>query len=385
LLLRSAPRALAFSCLGLLVFAGAASAQRAPIVYAGQGGTPTQTASVAPDRLEGGSDTSYGYGSADRRRGGAVIDLRRPPSGERPRVVAVSDQQPVPLNVEPEDEAAETSDQGEQGAQPWLERERVGPPYEANGQWYVPTPEPGYAQTGTASWYGPQFHGQRTASGETFDQTALTAAHPTLPIPSLVQVTNLENGREIIVRVNDRGPFTGSRLIDLSRGAAQALGFEEAGHARVHVRYLGPAPRRVNADGSPAPASPPSPAPVAPATVEEEGPRSLLPPSSVQPETELAGAPVENHRLLPAPSYTAPATAGAYYVQVGAFSDLSNAHRVRDAVGAAGPVVVDVRHSASGAELFRVRVGPWNTAAEADEARRELASLGYGETIVAAR
>src|SRR5690606_6879039 len=128
----------------------------------------------------------------------------------------------------------------------------------------------GYQETGTASWYGPQFHGQRTASGEIFDESALTAAHPTLPIPSLVQVTNLENGREVIVRVNDRGPFVGERLIDLSRAAAQVLGFESAGHARVHVRYLGPAPRRVNADGSAAPASPPSPPPAAPAAVEEE-------------------------------------------------------------------------------------------------------------------
>jgi rare lipoprotein A len=377
LLLRIAPRALALSCLGLLVFAGAASAQRAPIVYAGQGGADVSA------RLEGGSENSYGYGSTNRRRSGAVIDLRRPSSGA-PRVVAVTDQHAEPLPVEGTADQTSEGDVVEEGAQPWLERERVGPPYEANGQWYVPTPEPGYSQTGTASWYGPQFHRQRTASGETFDQDALTAAHPTLPIPSLVQVTNLENGREVIVRVNDRGPFVGSRLIDLSRGAAEVLGFIDAGHARVHVRYLGPAPRRVNADGSPAPASPPSPAPAAPATLEEEGPRSLLPPSSVQPETELAGAPVENLRPL-APPYRAPAATGGYFVQVGAFSDLSNAQRVRDAVGAAGPVVVDVRHSASGAELFRVRVGPWNTAAEADEARRELASLGYGETIVAAR
>lgn len=379
LLTRTAPRALVFSCLGLLVFAGSAAAQRAPIVYAGQGAARTQTADASA-RLEGGSENSYGYGSPNGGRRGAVIDLRRPSNGAA-RVTPVADQQETPLPV---GEADDSEQQGEEGAQPWLERERVGPPYEANGQWYVPTPEPGYSQTGTASWYGPQFHGQRTASGETFDQTALTAAHPTLPIPSLVQVTNLENGREVIVRVNDRGPFVGGRLIDLSRGAADVLGFADAGRARVHVRYLGPAPRRVNADGSPAAASPPSPAPVAPATVEEEGPRSLLPPSSVQPETELAGAPVENERS-PALLYAAPPTTGGYFVQVGAFSDLSNAQRVRDTVGAAGPVVMDVRRSASGAELFRVRVGPWNTAAEADEARRELASMGYGETIVAAR
>jgi rare lipoprotein A len=386
LLFRTAPRALVYSCLGLLVFAGSASAQRAPIVYAGQGGAapaPVQTAD-ANARLDGGSDNSYGYGSAERRRGGAVIDLRRPPSGA-PRVTPVVDQQETPLPMDEPDDDADTEGQGEEGAQPWLERERVGPPYQANGQWYVPTPEPGYQQTGAASWYGPQFHGQRTASGETFDQDALTAAHPTLPIPSLVQVTNLENGREVIVRVNDRGPFVGERLIDLSRGAAQVLGFEGAGHARVNVRYLGPAPRRVNADGATVPASPPSPPPAAaPAVVEEEGPQSLLPPSSRDAETELAGAPVENYRA-PARASAPPAASGGYFAQVGAFSDLSNAHRVRDAVEAAGPVVVDVRRSASGAELFRVRVGPWNSAAEADEARRELAAMGYGETIVAAR
>jgi rare lipoprotein A len=379
LLIRTAPRVLALSCLCLLAFASAAHAQHAPIVYAGQGGAPAQSAPTA-DRLDGGSDNSYGYG-AQRRRQGAVIDLRRPASGGA-RVVEVSDQQPVPLSAEPEQQApAQTNDQTEQGAQPWLEQERVGPPYQANGAWYVPTPEPGYEQTGTASWYGPQFHGQRTASGEVFDETALTAAHPTLPIPSLVQVTNLENGREVIVRVNDRGPFTGGRLIDLSRGAAQVLGFESAGHARVHIRYLGPAPRRVASDGSPGPASLPS---LAPAAVHDDGPTSLLPPPSAQAETDLAGAPVDNPQ--PAPAYSAPVTAGGgYFVQVGAFSDLSNAQRVRDAVGAAGPVVVDTRRSASGAELFRVRVGPWNSAEEADAARRRLAGMGYGETIVAAR
>jgi rare lipoprotein A len=268
----------------------------------------------------------------------------------------------------------------EQGAQPWLERERVGPPYEANGRWYVPTPEPGYQQTGTASWYGADFHGRRTASGEAFDQTALTAAHPTLPIPSLVQVTNLENGREVIVRVNDRGPFTGERLIDLSRGAANVLGFEQAGRARVHVRYLGPAPRRVNADGTPAPESVRLPA-SAPLQQAEEGPASLLSPQPVE-TVELAGAPM-NEQPVYAPQ-RAPA-AGHFFVQVGAYSDPVNAQRVREAVSSAGPVVVDTRTTASGAELFRVRVGPWASREEADAARRTLGTLGYAESVVAAR
>lgn len=370
----------------MVVFAGAASAQRAPIVYAGQNGAagastsaPTQVASLA-----GGDENSYGYGAQQRARTGAVIDLRRAGSSEA-RVTPVVYQQQATAQPQPDqgEDRAEDAQVGEEGAQPWLERERVGPPYEANGRWYVPTPEPGYAQTGTASWYGPTFHGQRTASGEVFDETALTAAHPTLPIPSLVQVTNLENGREIIVRVNDRGPFVGERLIDMSRGAAQALGFESQGHARVHVRYLGPAPRRVNADGSAAPAALPSAAPVAaPVENQEEGPRSLLPPSS---ETELAGAPDDEDAVPHGPVYQAAAAPdGAYVVQVGAFSDLTNAHRVRDEVGAAGPVTVDVRTTASG-ELFRVRVGPFASREEADAARRTLSSLGYGETIVASR
>jgi rare lipoprotein A len=264
----------------------------------------------------------------------------------------------------------------------WLEEERVGPPYEAEGRWYVPTPEPGYEQTGTASWYGPTFHGQRTSSGEVFDEAAMTAAHPTLPLQSLVQVTNLENGREVMVRINDRGPFVGERLIDMSRGAAQVLGFESNGQARVHVRYLGPAPRRVDAgQGSPAPNPAPPEGPRAHAA--NEGPVSLTPVRAEPADDTLAGGPAEAPRQA-APTY-ATSAAGGYFVQVGAFSDLANAHRVRDEVRSAGPVVVDVRQTATGGELFRVRVGPWNSREEADSARRSLANLGYGETIVAAR
>lgn len=379
MLLRTAPRVIALSCFGLLACSGAAFAQRAPIVYAGQAGA-THNGPAGADRLEGGSETSYGYGAQNQRQGGAVIDLRRPASGERPRVTEVAERQPVSRSGSPEEGAA-TNVRTEEGSEPWLERERVGPPYQANGRWYVPTPEPGYAQTGTASWYGPQFHGQRTASGEVFDETALTAAHPTLPIPSLVQVTNLENGREVIVRVNDRGPFVDERLIDLSRGAAQVLGFEQQGRTRVHVRYLGPAPRHVNAETAMAAAAPSSGSQSPPARADESGPRSLLPPPASLQDSQLAAAAqslnngAERNALV----------GGGYYVQVGAFSDLSNAHRVRDAIADAGPVVVDVRRSASGTELFRVRVGPWNSEGEADAARRRLAAMGYGETILAAR
>lgn len=102
----------------------------------------------------------------------------------------------------------------------------------------------GYSTVGTASWYGPAFNGRRTANGETFNMNALTAAHPTLPIPCTVRVTNLSNRRSVTVRVNDRGPFVGNRVIDVSAKAARTLGFYDRGLAKVKIDYIGPAPRR---------------------------------------------------------------------------------------------------------------------------------------------
>lgn len=116
---------------------------------------------------------------------------------------------------------------------------KVGQPYKVNGRWYYPREDPDYAAVGMASWYGREFHGRRTANGEIFDRNRLSAAHTTLPLPSLVEVRNLENGRRAIIRVNDRGPFVKNRIIDLSQAAARKLGFERDGVARVKVRYLG--------------------------------------------------------------------------------------------------------------------------------------------------
>ena len=102
-----------------------------------------------------------------------------------------------------------------------------------------------YIETGIASWYGPNFHGKYTANGEIFDQNLITAAHRTLPLPSVVQVTNLENGRTISMRVNDRGPFAKNRIIDISRRGAQLLGFKEKGTAKVKVKILPDESRRI--------------------------------------------------------------------------------------------------------------------------------------------
>ena len=111
-----------------------------------------------------------------------------------------------------------------------------------NGVTYVPSEDPSYDKVGISSWYGDDFHARKTANGEFFDMARLTAAHPTLPLPSYVHVTNLRNGRSLIVRVNDRGPYKPGRIIDLSRQSAKLLGFEGQGTTEIRVRYAGPAP-----------------------------------------------------------------------------------------------------------------------------------------------
>jgi len=119
---------------------------------------------------------------------------------------------------------------------------KVGRPYQIQGRWYYPKQDPNYDATGVASWYGPKFHGKTTANGEIFDMNALTAAHPTLPMPSYVYVTNVENGRRLLVRLNDRGPYARNRIIDLSRAVSKLLGFKNDGTVQVRVQYVGRAP-----------------------------------------------------------------------------------------------------------------------------------------------
>jgi rare lipoprotein A len=119
---------------------------------------------------------------------------------------------------------------------------RVGKPYVVAGRTYIPEMNPHYSAVGMASWYGDEFHGRYTSNGEIFDENAITAAHPTLPLPSYARVTNLQNHKSIVVRVNDRGPFVGNRIIDLSIKSAKVLGFYGHGLAKVKVEYVGAAP-----------------------------------------------------------------------------------------------------------------------------------------------
>jgi rare lipoprotein A len=140
---------------------------------------------------------------------------------------------------------------------------RVGQPYMVGGRMYFPQDDPNYRADGLASWYGSDFHGRLTANGEVYDMHSLSAAHPTLPMPSYARVTNLANRRSVIVRINDRGPYHANREIDLSGKAAEVLGFRDHGVARVRVEYVGPAPIEGSDDrlllatlreGAPAPA-----------------------------------------------------------------------------------------------------------------------------------
>jgi len=176
-------------------------------------------------------------------------------------------------------------------------------PYEINGRWYYPEAQPDYDEIGLASWYGAGEQSHHTANGEIFDQYGLTAAHKTLPLPSIVEVTNLANGRRIQVRLNDRGPFVDGRLIDLSLGAAEELGFDRQGLARVRVRYISSAPPLAAQGVMQARLSPHRAVIAAP---------PLTPVLSAAPETAMASAVAPE----PAPSDAALPEAD-YRVQVG--------------------------------------------------------------------
>jgi rare lipoprotein A len=215
-------------------------------------------------------------------------------------------------------------------------RSRYGNPasYTVRGRTYrVMNDSRGFSERGIASWYGSKFHGRRTSSGEPYDMYQMTAAHKHLPLPSYVQVTNLDNGRQVVVRVNDRGPFKAGRVIDLSYAAATKLGMVSNGTAPVEIRVIEPgAPRH-----RPSPGTPP---------------------------TRVAA-----QRL--------PGSDGYIYLQAGAFANQTNAEllsgRLRDAI--APPVAVDTSQDPARA-LYRVRLGPLESVEQAVRLAAELDRLG---------
>ena len=268
---------------------------------------------------------------------------------------------------------------------------KVGTPYQINGIWYTPAEDFFYDEIGEASWYGPGFHGRTTANGETFDRRALTAAHPTLQMPTLVRVTNLENGRSLVLRINDRGPFAHSRLIDVSERAAELLGFREAGVATVRVQVLteesqelaslaGRRERDAIASAPPAnpPAAAPPAAPVArePAVVVAAPPPTAVPAPTVEPAATPA-------RPAPDPAPQLAGT-GRFYVLAGAFTVEQNARRVESALSRYGPVSID-QATVDGTLFHRVRVGPFANMREANAALGRVLATGIEDARVVDR
>lgn len=220
-------------------------------------------------------------------------------------------------------------------------------PYQVRGRWYTPKEQPDYEEVGMASWYGDAFNGRPTSTGERFDMHALTAAHKTLPLPGLVEVTNLENGRRLVVRINDRGPFVDSRIIDLSREAATELGMLSQGVGRVRVRYLGRAP--------------------------QEGGGTLLRASAPAPRVSApVSAPVQ---MAVAPAAYVMAEVSTYWVQAGTFPDQGEARRIADSLS--GWVRADLNGG-----RFNVVVGPWDSANAAEAARQSVVARGYAGALL---
>lgn len=208
--------------------------------------------------------------------------------------------------------------------------------YTVAGQSYsVMQDSSGYVERGIASWYGTKFHGRRTSSGEPYDVYAMTAAHKSLPIPCYARVTNLRNGRSVVVRINDRGPFVEGRIIDLSYAAARKLGIVKSGTGLVEVR-------------------------------------------TIDPEQAAAGA-----RSTGAAAASSTDGATRLFVQVGAFSDRVNAERLRDRLREVPLAPVQIQEFATTRQsMYRVRLGPLDDVSEADRMTAKLAQLGLGEARI---
>jgi rare lipoprotein A len=212
-------------------------------------------------------------------------------------------------------------------------------PYQVRGVWYTPREQPNYNEVGMASWYGGQHQGRQTASGEVFDMRTLTGAHKTLPLPSIVEVKNLENGRTVRLRVNDRGPFSEGRIIDVSRAAAEELGFIGQGQAKVRVRYVGPAG-----------------------------------PSGRDVGYRTASAPE--------PARSAPSSrSGPWRVQAGSFSERDNAERLVEQLAGAGDARIE-KVERDGERFYRVVLGSFAEERDAQALLERVAAIAPGARVM---
>ena len=269
---------------------------------------------------------------------------------------------------------------------------KVGKPYQIAGVWYYPSEDYSYDESGIASWYGPDFHGKFTANGDIFDQNGLSAAHRTLPMPSIVRVTNLENGRSIEVKINDRGPFAHGRILDLSKHAAELLGMDLQGTARVRVQIMADESRQLalQLKGGETPPIEAAPrvaveAESLPAPKGREAPLQKTKPSKTAPQPVapvVAAAPIDEDQVLANQTVQqgAPRTT-QIYIQAGAFQRFDNANRTSAALKGVGAPVISQVQTKSGA-MFRVRLGPLPSVADADALLEKVIASGYPDARV---
>lgn len=244
---------------------------------------------------------------------------------------------------------------------------KIGKPYQVAGIWYYPADKADYDEVGYASWYGDAFHGGPTANGETFDMHIVGAAHKTLPLPSYAEVTALDTGRTILVRINDRGPFVANRIIDLSRRAAQQLGIDRQGVARVRVKrvYPGEADRLALRSGRAVPERTAQPRGEL-AALDSRFQRWLA--SQTRPAPPLIAQPAQAAITTPASSRLSAPLIPSFFVQVGAYGDRTRADSLASQLGGVTDTVGSV---------WRVRLGPYYEESTALAALARVQGQGY--------
>lgn len=294
---------------------------------------------------------------------------------------------------------------------------KLGKPYKVNGVWYFPKEDLKYEEVGIASWYGPGFHSKQTANGEVFDMDMVSGAHKTLPLPSVVKVTNLENGRSILVRINDRGPFVNDRLIDMSRKGAELLGFIAKGTAKVKVELmpeetmtvismaqnktyagttesqiepvsagvvsvgedtsLSPSGGMVGTDFAPSAFSTSSPQTEKESPLEHAQEKDMMNiTSEIEAHHQLSADDLQTKKDVVA---TVPT--GSIYVQVGAFGNKANAEKVVNALSSVGKANLHMTES-SGRTLYRVRFGPYDDTENAQKVFSKIRATGHQDAKI---
>ena len=256
-------------------------------------------------------------------------------------------------------------------------RYHVGKPYQVAGRWFTPREQPGYDKSGVASWYGEAFHRRMTSNGEYFDMNTLTAAHATLPIPSYAKVTNLSNGKSVVVRINDRGPFVDTRVIDLSKKTAEVLNFKNQGKAKVRVQWIGPAPLKdsgkhlamMNQQAR-------NGATIRKLIAASEGPvRGNVAVAKAEPVDAGVETAAYEPDVAPAPVKKKLRSAG-YVVNVATFQNPENAEAARDSLISVGPTKLFEIDGDEGV-AYRVLLGPFTDSYEAQEALNAAREAGF--------